>query len=108
MKQSATFPLGLKQVDGYHYYYCHAYVNLKILPLPGRSNNNQPGANEPSANGLGDNLASHQLDSVDSKTDATTPQLYSTIPESYKKQELGSSEETQKKHPLVNNTYEDH
>jgi hypothetical protein len=86
------------------------YINLKVPSLSGthsRSTNSQPGADEPNTNGLGNSLASHQLDSVDSKTDATTPQLYSTIPESYKQQKFGSSEEI-KKHPLVNNTYEDH
>ena len=56
-----------------------------------RSYNGQPGAEEPNAaNGLGNNSAS-QLDSTNSKTDTATPQLYSTIPESYKKLELSST-----------------
>lgn len=61
--------------------------------------------NELNANGLGDRIPSLQLDHIDSKNDAAAPQLYSTIPESYKQHELDSSEETQKQQQVIN-TYE--
>ena len=75
-----------------------------------RANSSQSEASEPNTNynGLGSSLASLQLESVDSRADTTVPdhELYSTIPESYRQEELGSSAETEK-HPPVNNTYED-
>ena len=61
--------------------------------------------NELNANGLENRTPSLQLDHIDSKSDAAAPQLYSTIPESYKQHKLGSSEETQKQQQVIN-TYE--
>ena len=105
MKLSAIFPLGLKQA-WLTYFIIHIISDLSLSGTQSRGNNSQPRANDsPNANGL-NNLASVQLESVDSRADTTAPQLYSTIPENYK-QELSSSEKTQK-HPTVNNTCEDH